>query len=53
MPKNNLIEKTPKIRSRLLMLPSAIARSHLTRLILIALELQHQGGEDAIRPENR
>jgi UDP:flavonoid glycosyltransferase YjiC (YdhE family) len=35
------------------MLPSAIARSHLTRLVLIALELQHQGAEVAFAfPEN-
>jgi UDP:flavonoid glycosyltransferase YjiC (YdhE family) len=36
-----------KIYKRLLMLPSAIGRSHLTRLVLIALELQHQGPEVA------
>lgn len=29
------------------MLPSAIGRSHLTRLVLIALKLQHQGAEVA------
>jgi UDP:flavonoid glycosyltransferase YjiC (YdhE family) len=51
--KNNLIEKTPKNRSRLSMLPSVIARSHLTRLVLIALELQYQGAEVAFAfPEN-
>ena len=35
------------------MLPSAIARSHLACLVLIALELQHQGAEVAFAfPEN-
>jgi UDP:flavonoid glycosyltransferase YjiC (YdhE family) len=29
------------------MLPSAIGRSHLTRLVLIALELQRQGAKVA------
>ena len=48
-----MIESIPKIPKRILMLPSAIARSHLTRLVLIALELQHQGAEVAFAfPEN-
>jgi hypothetical protein len=46
------MNRTYKARQRILMLSSAIGRSHLTRLVLIALELQHQGAEDAIRPEN-
>jgi len=32
---------------RILAIASAIGRSHLTRLVLIALELQHQGAEVA------
>jgi len=44
------VSKTDK---RFLLIPSAIARSHLTRLVLIALELQHQGAEVAFGfPEN-
>lgn len=42
-----MIENEFKIYKRLLMLPSAIGRSHLTRLVLIALELQRQGAEVA------
>jgi MGT family glycosyltransferase len=42
-----MIENEFKIYKRLLMLPSAIGRSHLTRLVLIALELKHQGAEVA------
>jgi hypothetical protein len=42
-----MIESIPKIRRPILTLPSAIPRSQLTRLVLIAQELQHQGAEVA------
>jgi len=42
-----MTENIPKICIRVLMLPSAIGRSHLTRLVLIALELERQGAEVA------
>ena len=42
-----MMENISKTYKRFLMLPSAIGRSHLTRLVLIALELQRQGAEVA------
>ena len=41
------MENIFKTYKRFLLLPSAIGRSHLTRLVLIALELQRQGAEVA------
>ncbi|MBW4606354.1 MAG: hypothetical protein KME22_03790 [Hassallia sp. WJT32-NPBG1] len=38
---------TSKAQKCILMLPSAIGRSHLNRLVLIAQELQHQGAKIA------
>lgn len=42
-----MIKVKSKINQRFLMLSSAIGRSHLTRLVLIALELKHRGAEVA------
>jgi UDP:flavonoid glycosyltransferase YjiC (YdhE family) len=42
-----MIKVKSKINQPFLMLPSAIGRSHLTRLVLIALELQRQGAKVA------
>ncbi|MFB2877368.1 glycosyltransferase [Floridanema aerugineum] len=48
-----MIERIPKIHNCFLFLPSAIALSHLTRLVLIAQELQQRGAEIAfVFPEN-
>jgi MGT family glycosyltransferase len=48
-----MIDSIPKISNRFFLFPSAIARSHLTRLVLIAQELQHRGAEIAFGfPEN-
>jgi hypothetical protein len=38
-----MMENISKIYKRFLIIPGAIGRSHLTRLVLIALELKHQG----------
>ena len=43
----DVLESIPRIPRRILMLPSAIGRSHLTRLVLIALELKQRGVEVA------
>lgn len=42
-----MMENIFKTYKRFLLLPSAIGRSHLTRLVLIALELERQGAEVA------
>jgi MGT family glycosyltransferase len=42
-----MMENISKIYKRFLIIPGAIGRSHLTRLVLIALELQHRGTEVA------
>ena len=42
---DDVIKRISRTTKYFLLLPSAIARSHLTRLVLIALELKHQGAE--------
>ncbi|MEO1373923.1 MAG: nucleotide disphospho-sugar-binding domain-containing protein [Cyanobacteria bacterium J06635_10] len=41
------LKTSPKLDKRILIIPSSIGLSHLTRLILIALELQNNGAEIA------